>query len=159
VATGHGIAMALRAAYLSMHRQMNRYLAPHGMTADQFVILALLADEDGITQQDLVRHASSDPNTLRAVLALLEDRGCVARENHPTDSRARRVMLTPTGRRVFEKLSEAIKPVQDQLRGPFDGEMAGMLTLSLDHIARAMTQPNGRPSQPQAEASASDVHS
>jgi DNA-binding MarR family transcriptional regulator len=156
MATGHDIAMGLRAAYLSMHRQTNRYLAAHGMTADQFVVLALLAEEDGITQQDLVRRASSDPNTLRAMLVLLENRGCIAREQHPTDGRARRVILTPTGRRVFEKLLQAIKPVQDQLRGLFADERAEMLTLSLNHITRAMAQANGRNSQTRAETQATD---
>ena len=38
------------------------------MTADQFVLLSALADADGVTQQELVRRVSSDPNTVRAML-------------------------------------------------------------------------------------------
>ena len=37
---------------------------------------------------------SSDPNTVRAMLLLLEQRGLVVRERHPTDGRARTVALT-----------------------------------------------------------------
>ena len=59
--TGHDLAMGLRAAYLLMHRQTNSFLAPFGMTADQFVLLSLLSDKDGITQQELTQRASSDP--------------------------------------------------------------------------------------------------
>ena len=64
------------------------------MTVDQFVILTLLGEQDGITQQELARRASSDPNTIRAMLVLLENRHLVARVQHPTDGRALRITLT-----------------------------------------------------------------
>ena len=73
--TGHDIAMGLRAAYLLMHRQTNSFLAPFGMTADRFVLLSLLADKDGVTQQELTERASSDPNTIRAMLVRMESNG------------------------------------------------------------------------------------
>jgi DNA-binding MarR family transcriptional regulator len=89
MASGHDIAMGLRAAYWAMHRQTEAGLARGGVTADQFVLLALLAEWDGITQQELVRRAASDANTVRAMLVLLESRGLVARQGHPTDRHAR----------------------------------------------------------------------
>ena len=70
--TGHQIAMSLRAAYLAMHRRTDAALAGDGVTADQFVLLAVLAAEDRVTQQALVRRTSSDPNTVRAMLVLME---------------------------------------------------------------------------------------
>lgn len=57
----HELPMLLRAAYYGMHRVSDAHFASHGITADQFVILACLADEDTITQKDLARRASSDP--------------------------------------------------------------------------------------------------
>src|SRR5438309_11794375 len=95
---GHEIARALRAAYLALHRQTNACFAKDGVTADQFVLLAALADGDAVTQQELVRRVSSDPNTVRAMLLLLEGRALVARQRHPADGRARRVSLTAKGR-------------------------------------------------------------
>src|SRR5437868_2636813 len=102
--SGHEIALALRAAYLALHRQSDAHFARHGVTADQFVLLATLAEGDALTQQELARRASSDANTVRAMLLLLEGRGLVARERHPTDGRARSVALTARGRRVYAKL-------------------------------------------------------
>src|SRR3954466_12811534 len=87
--TGHEAARALRAAYLALHRQTNACFAADGVTADQFVLLSALAEADAVTQQDLVRRLSSDPNTVRAMLLLLESSGLVAREPHPADGRAR----------------------------------------------------------------------
>ena len=42
-AAGHDLAMALRAAYLTMHRRANAEFARFCLTADQFVILTALA--------------------------------------------------------------------------------------------------------------------
>ena len=86
--SGREIPRALRAAYLALHRQTNDCFARDGVTADQFVLLASLADADAVTQQELVRRVGSDPNTVRAMLLLLEGRGLVVRERHPADGRA-----------------------------------------------------------------------
>src|SRR5438270_7326427 len=98
--SGRDVARALRAAYLALHRQTNACFAEDGVTADQFVLLAALAEAAAVTQQDLVRRVGSDPNTVRAMLLLLEEGGLVSRERHPTDGRARRVTLTGQGRQV-----------------------------------------------------------
>src|SRR6516165_952041 len=103
----HAVAMALRAAYLTMHRRADAYFARHGVTADQFVLLNILARESEVTQQTLVARASSDPNTVRAMLLLLEGRGLVSRERHPVDGRARSVSLTRKGRNVQQRLVSA----------------------------------------------------
>src|ERR1700757_2522081 len=102
--SGREVARALRAAYLALHRQTNDCFAKDGVTADQFVLLAALAEADAVTQQELVRRASSDAHTLRAMLLLLEGRGLVTRSPHPSDGRARCVTLTVKGRQVFKKL-------------------------------------------------------
>lgn len=148
MATGHDIAMGLRAAYLSMHRQTNSCLAPHNITADQFVLLALLAEQDGITQQELVRRATSDPNTIRAMLVLLENRGLVRRQPHPADGRARNVTLTRTGRYTYTKLSKQLKTIQNQLLDLFRLEDAENLIELLGLISEAMAHSethHGRP--------------
>lgn len=113
--TGHDIPMGLRAAYLSMHRQTDACPAKQGVTANQFVLLALLAEDDGITQQQLVKRASSDPNTIRAMLALLEKQGLVARDQHPDDRRARHIIITRKGRQTFKKLMGASEQLRERM--------------------------------------------
>jgi len=46
------IPMALRAAYLTLHRQSEARFAKHDVTADQFVLLARLAPGRALTQRD-----------------------------------------------------------------------------------------------------------
>jgi len=103
---GHHLAMLLRGAYLTLHRQAQQLFAPFGVTADQFVLLTLLAEQDGVIQQDLVRRSFSDPNTVRAILVLLEKQGLISRREHEHDGRARIVQLTSKGRRLQRTLMQ-----------------------------------------------------
>jgi DNA-binding MarR family transcriptional regulator len=109
------IAMALRAAYLSLHRQTGAHLATFGVTADQFVCLVILNEQDGISQKELATRATSDPNTIRAMLLLLEKQGLVTREQHASDRRARVVRLTSKGRLVFINMLRKVRPVREKL--------------------------------------------
>lgn len=145
MSTGHQIAMSLRAAYLVMHRQSDASFAADGVTADQFVLLAVLAEEDGITQQTLVRRTWSDPNTIGAMLVLMETRGLVVRERHPTDGRARIVVLTRKGRRTYERLRARSEGVRQKLEGLFLPDEARTLIDLLGRIAERLTPANSRP--------------
>ena len=102
---GHELAMLLRMAYLTFHRRANARIIPFGVTADQFVALTMLAQEEGITQVMLVERTASDPNTVAAILRLLERRGLVRREAHASDGRARCVFLTKKGRSIQKSLT------------------------------------------------------
>jgi DNA-binding MarR family transcriptional regulator len=144
--SGREIARALRAAYLAMHRQTNDCFVRDGVTADQFALLSALADADAVTQQELVRRISSDPNTVRAMLLLLEGRGLVARERHPADGRARCVRLTAKGRKVFKKLWTKSEPLRERLLGAFQPDEVSALLGLLHRVAEAMAPcpSNGR---------------
>jgi DNA-binding MarR family transcriptional regulator len=138
MADGHELAMALRAAYLTMHRCADARLARHGVTADQFVLLAALAGGDAVTQRELARRTGSDPNTVRAMLMLLEDRRLVARAPHPTDGRARIVTLTPAGRACFRRLWKDGEPVRRRLLAAVRPGEVETLLVALNRIATTL---------------------
>jgi DNA-binding MarR family transcriptional regulator len=139
--------MALRAAYLALHRQTNDCFADDGVTADQFVLLAALAEADAVTQQALVRRVGSDPNTVRAMLLLLEGRGLVARERHPADGRARCVTLTARGRQVCKKLLAKSEPLRARLLAAFRPDEVTALLELLHRVADVMVPPAGNASR------------
>lgn len=142
--TGSELPLALRAAYLALHRQSEAAFARHGVTADQFVLLASLARGHALTQRELARRMSSDPSTVRAMLVLLEKRGLVEREAHPTDARARTVSLTADGRRAFRKLWTAGDPVRAKMLDALNPGEAETLLALLSRVADALS-PDGVP--------------
>ncbi len=139
--SGREVARALRTAYLALHRQTNDCFVKEGVTADQFVLLSSLADADAVTQQELVRRVGSDPNTLRAMLLLLEGRGLVARGRHPSDGRARCVTLTAKGRQVFKKLWSKSDPLRARLLAAFCPDEVIVLLGLLRRVAEVMAPP------------------
>jgi DNA-binding MarR family transcriptional regulator len=136
--TRHDVAMGLRMAYWAMHRHTDSCLASRGITANQFVLLALLAEADGITQQELVRRATSDPNTIRAMLVLLQKQGYVARAKHPKDGRAISVTLTPKGRQIYKKVWDDTESVRQRLLTILKPGEADTLVEMLNRIAGIM---------------------
>ena len=102
----HRLGMLLRNAYFALRRCSNAHCASLGANGDQFVLLKLLADEGGVTQQDLVQRGGYDAATTGNMLRLMERRGLVERHVDPDDARAKRVHLTDRGRALQRKLWE-----------------------------------------------------
>lgn len=137
--TGHHLPMALRAAYLALHRRSDAAFARHGVTADQFVLLATLArGGHALTQRELARRISSDPSTVRAMLVLLERNGLVGRDTHPTDARARTVAITAAGERTLAELWAAGEPIRAGMLKALTPDEADTLVGLLTRVAGAL---------------------
>lgn len=63
----------------------------------------LTASGDPITQVRLCAHTSTDVMATSKALRVLETRGLVERRPHPTDTRARAVVLTKAGAAILKK--------------------------------------------------------
>lgn len=139
-----------------MHRHTQAVLGRLGITADQYVLLAILSDEDGITQAELTLRATSDPNTISAMVRLLESRNLLVRKPHRDDRRARRVLLTDEGRRIQERLSNLLVPLRGALLAPFDEAEARRLVECLGRLADAMREWDGEDEQAWVHAGKGD---
>ncbi len=136
------LPIALRAAYLAMHRQSDAQFAKYGVTADQFVLMATLSRGDALTQRELARRMSSDPSTVRAMLVLLEKQGLVQRDSHPSDSRARTVALTTAGKRKFRQLWTAGESIRTKMLEAIQPENAASMVRLLNLLAASLATDN-----------------
>ncbi|MGE5191029.1 MAG: MarR family winged helix-turn-helix transcriptional regulator [Deltaproteobacteria bacterium] len=133
------LPLALRAAYLAMHRSSDMQFAKLGVTADQFVLLATLARGHALTQRELAARMPSDPSTVRAMLVLLEERGLVSRNTHPTDGRARTVALTESGLRKFRQVFKAGQGIRDQMVSSLTAGETRSLVKLLRRVSESLT--------------------
>ena len=102
------LGMRLRRAYLALHRRTNAELRKgFGATADQFVVMTLLAEQSPASQQELAARCGSDASTMGALVRLLETKGWVRRTPDPSDRRAWQVRLTRTGRGLQTRMARA----------------------------------------------------
>ncbi len=132
------LPMALRAAYMAMHRRSEQAFAKYGVTADQFVLMATLARGDALTQRELAKRMPSDPSTVRAMLVLLEKQGFIERMPHPDDSRALQVRLTSAGKRKFRQLWNAGESIRQQMYGSLSDKEIQSLIRALQSITETL---------------------
>lgn len=132
------LPMALRAAYMAMHRRSEQAFAKYGVTADQFVLMATLARGDALTQRELAKRMPSDPSTVRAMLVLLEKQGFIERMPHPDDSRALQVRLTSAGKRKFRQLWKAGESIRQQMYGSLSDKEIQSLIRALQSITETL---------------------
>ncbi|QDU92708.1 MarR family winged helix-turn-helix transcriptional regulator [Lignipirellula cremea] len=139
------LQMRLRSAYFALHRHSNRHFTQYETTADQYVLLSYLAEEDRITQQELSLRCASDPRTIGSMLSLLESKGWIAREPHPEDRRAWLVCLTPQGRSWHAELRQNSEAIRDTLYQALPPQELETVLHALDKIAGAFLTTNTPP--------------
>jgi DNA-binding MarR family transcriptional regulator len=100
------LPILLRRAWYGLNQAFRRRIQHTGFTPDQYIVLRNLHESDprGVTQSQLTRLMSSDPNTIAALLRRMHKLGLIERARHEKDRRAKRVRLSALGRRRHAEL-------------------------------------------------------
>ena len=98
------LPLLLRRAWYGLNQAFRRRIAHLDLTPDQFTVMRTLLEGDvkGLTQRELARLMSSDPNTVASLLERMEKAGYIERQAHESDRRAHRIKLLPKGRKTYE---------------------------------------------------------
>ncbi|MFJ9368869.1 MarR family winged helix-turn-helix transcriptional regulator [Nocardia sp. NPDC101769] len=100
-------ASELRVAASRLLRQLRTARAGIEMTPSQAVALSRLGHEGPMSVADLARAERVRPQSMRTTLAVLEERGLVARAPHPTDQRQVLLSLSEAGQRLLRLAHDA----------------------------------------------------
>jgi len=128
---------ALRQAARRLTKFYDDALAPTGLGANQFSILARLDLDGPNTIQHLARLLIMDRSTLGHLLRPLEKRGLVKLEVSERDRRSRIIALTQAGRAAAAKARPRWAAAQRQFENTFGKEDAIELRAVLKEIATA----------------------
>lgn len=94
-------------------REIKKALEPFDLTHSQFVLMAsihwLTLHKQDVTQILLSSHTKIDPMTTSTVLRTLQSKGLLERQEHLTDTRAKTVKLTESGKKIIK---QAVKIVE-----------------------------------------------
>jgi DNA-binding MarR family transcriptional regulator len=74
-----------------------------GLTPRQFAILMVVAEQEGLTQTDLVERTGIDRSTLADIVARLLSRGLIQRRRAKDDARAYAIKLSPQGAKALRE--------------------------------------------------------
>ncbi|HKG37315.1 MAG TPA: MarR family transcriptional regulator [Solirubrobacterales bacterium] len=118
------------------HTRVADALESIGLTPALFGVLNLLGARKGASQKELGSAMGIDPSTMVSLIDDLEREGLAKRRPHPTDRRAREVVITPKGRRLLERGRQLALEVEDEVLGGLSAserrELLKLLRRALD---------------------------
>jgi MarR family transcriptional regulator, temperature-dependent positive regulator of motility len=132
------ITQHLRRAFLSISRCGDAMFGPYRLTTDQYALMRAVQKNPGTRQSDLCDVIFAEPNTVTAMVTLLEKRGILRRKLSATDGRVRLLFLTPHGNAVMNRLSDDWDPMRTILRDCFAGEDGQRALQILDRVYQEM---------------------
>ena len=101
------VAADLTLAVGQLIRRLRAEIESEGLGMSQTSALARLERQGPMTTADLARAEAMKPQSMKAILASLEEDGLVERQPHPTDGRQILFMLTAAGLHARRKRNAA----------------------------------------------------
>jgi MarR family transcriptional regulator, transcriptional regulator for hemolysin len=112
-------------------------LAESGGDLTTWIVLNNIADEP--SQKELAAHMWIEPATLVAHLDRLERDGVVERRRDPDDRRVIRVVITPTGRQLHQRLRDVAIACDAEVRALLPAADQAVLERSLARLFEHFT--------------------
>ena len=92
-------------------------LGRDGITARQFIVLAIVAREDNPSQTTICELSGIDRSTLADIVRRLVSRGLLARKRTREDARRYAVRITDAGQKSLDEALGVARGVEDELLG------------------------------------------
>lgn len=109
---------------------------PGALTQRQFAVLSAVAENEGLTQTDLVNATGIDRSTLADLVARMMGKGLLERERSSTDGRANAVRLAAAGRAALAEARPRVEAADKRILGLLPGGKRGSLMKVLGEMAR-----------------------
>ncbi len=123
---------------LAFWRMKHAFEREVGLSAAAWFLLAVLMDEDGISQGEVSHRFEVDPSRITRLAQRLEKEGLLRRERDPEDNRVVRLHATQEGRLLIESRQERREAFEDRLQGEFSTEELAEFRRALKVVAQLM---------------------
>lgn len=110
-----------------------------GMTRAQWVILARLSRQPGMSQNELASVCEVEPITVGRLVDRLESRGLVERRADPRDRRVRRLHLLPPAQPFLEEINGYKELISKEIFQGVDARTKDVLVDALTDIKSKLT--------------------
>lgn len=113
------------------------YRSLFGLNIPEWRLVTLLAEHDGMTQQDLGEATRMDKVTVSRAAAGLVERGLVTRAPNPEDKRSHLLHLTPDGWSLYGQVAPKALALEDAVLAGFDKAEVAQLVSMLERLQAA----------------------
>ena len=128
------LAFLVNQVSYALAARMGEALADLGLTVSQYCIL-WKADETERTQIEIAEEGALDKSTVVNEVDRLEQAGLATRQVHPSDRRARVVVLTDSGSAVLGRAHRAVAAVHDEALSDLPPERRDSFVADLTAVA------------------------
>ncbi len=98
------------------------YEALFGLKIPEWRLIAVIAEDSGLTQQEIGVRTRMEKITVSRAAIALADRGLIERAPSAADRRARSLVLTPLGRKLYAEVAPKALELEAQIFGGFEAE-------------------------------------
>ena len=119
-------------------RVASTYMALFDLRIPEWRLVAVVAEEDGITQQGIGQRTRMDKVTVSRAAIALVDRGLVARVANPEDRRSHLLVLTEAGRTLYAAVAPKALELERRIFARFSQAELAALTAMLRRIDAAI---------------------
>ena len=113
--TKYSIGCILNRSGRLLSNKLNKAFSDDGynITREQWVTLAVLKSEKGITQQELANNGFKNKASITSLIDHMESNNLVIRTSDKNDRRVKRIYLTKEGEGLYDKLTDSAYKVID----------------------------------------------
>jgi DNA-binding MarR family transcriptional regulator len=122
-----------------MRTRFDQAARTFGMTRAQWMILARLNRQPGISQNELATICEVEPITVGRLVDRLEARGMVERRADPHDRRIRRLHLLPAAQPILTEITRYKATLDAEITEGLDDTMREYLVDALLHMKSKLT--------------------
>ena len=118
------------------------------ITPQQYAVLSVLADNDGVDQITLAGLAALNRTTAGEIVDRMVSAGLVERRDNPLDRRVKNIFLTEPGLKLLGDMHEAVRRVQHRLLEPLGPAERETLMKLLARVASENNELSRAPLRP-----------
>lgn len=112
-----------------------RIFSHYGITEQQWRILRILWQEDGISQNDIAQRSLLPKQSLVGIIDRLQDLGLLVRKQSATDRRKSAIFLTAKAREIEAEITPQVNKIYRELEKQLSPQQWSELRKMLTHIA------------------------
>ena len=106
------------------------YKALFGLSIPEWRLVALIAEREGITQQEIGSLSRMDKVTVSRAAIALSDRGLIERRPNPSDKRSQLLALSEAGQRLYAAVAPKALEMEHAVFGRFsEAELDGFTAM------------------------------
>lgn len=125
------------------------YQAQFGLRIPEWRLIAVVAERDGINQQEICERTRMDKVTVSRAAIALTERGLIERRTDASDRRARKLVLTPEGCELYAAIAPRALELERQIFASFPARELEQFTAMLERIdAAALDAGSVKPKAP-----------